>query len=117
MACFVQQGAGEFEAEQVVAFGVADPNGACPEGASGPRQRCSGRQGGAGNLEQNLCRWRQGTAHSNQYSAGTDVKRGGKLQELLAFFVAAPYENGDRQGQSRPLSTFFFDFTSDQGVP
>lgn len=101
----------------MIAFRVRDAKGARTQRARCFRKGGRGREGRTGNLEQNLRSWRQRAANSHKGAPGAHIERGGKLKELLSLFIAATYENGDRQGQPRPLPTFLLGFAPNQEVP
>jgi hypothetical protein len=98
----------------MITFRVGDAKGACAQRASGLRQGCRGRQGRTRNLEQNLRCGRQGAANRYESTTRTHIECSGELEKLLSLLIAATDENGDCQGQSRPLPTFLLGFAPNQ---
>src|SRR6476646_6644464 len=92
----------------MIAIRVGDPHSSGAQIAGRLGQRVSHGQGRTGNLEQNLRGERQRAAHSDQGAAGGNIKRGGELQKLLAFFVAAAHKHWYRDRETWPLTALCF---------
>ena len=89
---------GEFEAHQVVAVGMGDPQSSGAKIASRLGQRICGSQGSAGDFQQNLRGERQRAANRHQSSARGDVQGGGEFQKFFSFFVPAANKDGYGDG-------------------
>jgi len=113
----VYQRAGELEAHQMVAVGMGHPHGPRPQVAGCLGQRIGDGQGRARYLQQNLRGERQRAAHGNQRTAGGDIERGGKLQNLPTLFVATAHEYRYGDGKTGPLTTLCFGFRTLQTNP
>ena len=110
----VQEWAGEFEADQMVAFGVGYAHGSSTQVARGSGKRIVCSERGTGDLEQNLRGERQRAAHGNQRSTGADIQGRGKFQEFFPLLIAAAHEYGDCQRQTWPAPSFSFQLPSVQ---
>ena len=102
---WADQRTGEFEANQMIAIRVGDPQGSRPQIAGRLGQRIGDGKGRTRDLKQNLRGERQGAAHSNQRSAGGDIKRCGKLENLFGFLVPAAHKDRYCDRETRPLAT------------
>ena len=102
---WADQRTGEFEANQMIAIRVGDPQGSRPQIAGRLGQRIGDGKGRTRDLKQNLRGERQGAAHSNQRSARGDVKRRGKLENLFGFLVPAAHKDRYCDRETRPLAT------------
>ena len=92
----------------MIAIRMGDPQRPGAEVTRGLGQGVCRRERRAGDFEQNLRGKRQRAAHRHQSSARGYVQCGGKLQKILAFFVAATNENGDSDREARPLTPLSF---------
>ena len=99
---------GELEPNQMVAVRVGDPESARPQVASGLGQRASRSQRRTGDFKQNLRGERQRAANGDQGATCGDVQRGGELEQILAFFIAASNKHGYRDGKTRPFAAVSF---------
>ncbi len=103
-----QERLAEFHSKEVITVGMGHTNDFRPQISrvlSDRRRRC---QWSAGDFERNLGLGPQGTVDRNQGSAGGNVQRGGKFQEVLAVLLMAADENWNRKGQTRPLTSLQF---------
>ena len=95
----------------MIAIGVRDPECARAQIAGRLGQRVGHGQGRAGDFQQNLRGERQRAANGDQGATGGDVQRGGELENILAFFVAAADEDGYSDGETRPFAALCFEST------
>ena len=114
----IEQWAGKFQTDQMVAFGMGQTHSARPQGP------CSlwkiiirGYEGSAGYFEQNLRGGWKRAAHGHEHSSSGNVERRRKFKKFLAFFVTAANKNRDREWQARPPSAFYYGFCVTQAVP
>jgi hypothetical protein len=113
----MQQGTGKLEPQKVTASRLRAAQGLGAQVASRLGQCRHSSHGGAGNLQQDLRGRRQALAHRQQHPAGTYIEGSGKLQEFLAFIVAAADEDRDGQGKPGPFSPLAMSFVGAHATP
>lgn len=99
------QRAGKFQAQQVTALAVGDPNQSRFQAANRLRGNRVGRQWRYRDLKRKAGRTRQTAPGRQQDASGTDVKSGSKFQEILPVLVDPTNKNWYRQGEALVLSS------------
>jgi hypothetical protein len=90
----------------VVAFTVRYPDDLRLKVSGALRDRGGGRQWRARNFQQNLRRWPERAVNGDEGTAGRDIQRGGKFQEVFPGLVPAANKERDGKGQTNPFTTF-----------
>ena len=88
----------KFHSKQMVTFAMG-----YPDNFRSQISRTLGNGGrsckrGARDFERNLRCWPKRAMYRNQGSAGGDIYRGGKFEEVFAALIAAADKNGDGKG-------------------